>query len=241
VEGAITRFFQEQKEGIILEDDTLPTPDFFLYCEELLERYRLDKRIFVIGGTNFNIPVELPYSYFFCEEPIIWGWATWADRWKYYDGNLSHIDDAQADGSFKSLYNDPYRQEVEVDKIQSLKQNKLRSWATRWGYSIRVQNGLCILPTRNLVMNIGFGDEASNTLDESHPFSNLQQEEMEWPLKHPDYIIRSQNWEEKYFYPGQNSHRYISFKEIVLTFYYKLKSQANGSFKNLFSRSEAKN
>lgn len=47
--------FQNVEEVIILEDDYLPHPTFFRFCEESLERYRDDERIALISGTNLKI------------------------------------------------------------------------------------------------------------------------------------------------------------------------------------------
>jgi hypothetical protein len=167
----------------------------------------------------------VPTSYFFCEEPIIWGWASWADRWATYDSKMTNIKEAINTSAIKELYEDAYRRETEINKIKQLSAHKINSWATRWGYSVRVQNGLCIIPSKNLVINIGFGKEASNTLDDNHPLSSLQLEDLSFPLIHPTYIIRSALWEEQFFYPGQHAHRYLSYKELALLIYYKIKDR----------------
>jgi hypothetical protein len=215
VEGAITWFFEHVPEGIILEDDTLPTADFFPFCEELIERYREDKRVFLVGGTNLNLPADTPYSYFFCPHPIIWGWAGWANRWAYYDSDMGQMAEAFADGSAELLYPDPFLRETEHKKIMELRHNRLQSWAARWGYTLKVQNGLCVVPKTNLVTNIGFGYEATNTHDATHPHANLQLEKQTWPLVHPSHLARNRAWENRFFYPGQAMHQYLSLGELL--------------------------
>ena len=54
VSGAIDWFFENEEMGIILEDDCLPSQSFFWFCEELLERYKDDMRVWHIGGSNFQ-------------------------------------------------------------------------------------------------------------------------------------------------------------------------------------------
>ena len=44
----ITWFFNQVETGIVMEDDCLPHPDFFGYCEELLNRYKDDERVYFI-------------------------------------------------------------------------------------------------------------------------------------------------------------------------------------------------
>ena len=52
-ETGIDWVLDEVEEAIILEDDCLPSPDFFPFCEELLDRYREDERVMMISGFNF--------------------------------------------------------------------------------------------------------------------------------------------------------------------------------------------
>ena len=82
VSSAIAWFFENEEMGIILEDDCLPDPTFFNFCQELLARYRHDQRIGVISGDNFQFGHRRnDDSYYFSKYVHIWGWATWRDRW----------------------------------------------------------------------------------------------------------------------------------------------------------------
>jgi len=83
VSGAVSWLFANEPEGIILEDDCVPDETFFSYCEELLEKYRDDKRIWHIAG-DAPIEVDIPESYYFAKIQHCWGWASWADRWKHF-------------------------------------------------------------------------------------------------------------------------------------------------------------
>ena len=92
VSSAISWFFEQVEQGIILEDDCLPHPSFFPFCEELLIRYKDDDRIGHIGGNCF-LPglIEDGLSYDFCSISHIWGWASWRRVWKNYDVNFSSL------------------------------------------------------------------------------------------------------------------------------------------------------
>jgi hypothetical protein len=48
----ISWVFEQVEEAIVLEDDCVPHPTFFRFCEELLEYYRHDERIMSISGIN---------------------------------------------------------------------------------------------------------------------------------------------------------------------------------------------
>ena len=54
VSRAISWFFENVSEGIILEDDCVPHPDFFKFCEILLNRFRDEKRIWTITASNYQ-------------------------------------------------------------------------------------------------------------------------------------------------------------------------------------------
>jgi len=90
VESAITWFFNQEEEGIILEDDCLPNADFFLFCQKLLEKYRNNKKVLTILGNNFQDgKIRGSKSYYFSKYFHCWGWASWRRTWAYYDGKIS--------------------------------------------------------------------------------------------------------------------------------------------------------
>lgn len=88
VSGAITCFFENEKDGIILEDDIVPDISFFNFCEELLDKYNDNKEIWTITGYA-PVKTDIESSYYFAKIPHCWGLATWADRWKYFDKDLT--------------------------------------------------------------------------------------------------------------------------------------------------------
>jgi radical SAM mobile pair protein B len=83
--SGITNVLSKEPYTIILEDDVVPVPEFFRYCEEMLKLYENDERVMMISGTNLirDHKIDAPYT-FSCFSSI-WGWATWARAWKDYD------------------------------------------------------------------------------------------------------------------------------------------------------------
>ena len=83
---AIVWFFNNEKQGIILEDDCIPSISFFMFCDELLEKYKKNKKIKVISGDNGSGLLPMKYfegkDYSYTSLPLIWGWASWEDTWK---------------------------------------------------------------------------------------------------------------------------------------------------------------
>ena len=192
--------FDNVEECIFLEDDCLPNITFFRFCDELLEKYRNDTRIMLISGTNqLGKWEKSKYSYHFSKFGGIWGWASWKRAWKYYDFDIKLWNDKNIKNilrqrlnffqyiSRKSIYDDIYNKDATFS-----------SWAYQWGFSRIVQSGLAISPKVNLITNIGAGKDATNTKKAS-AVSNLKSYEIEFPLRHPPYIIVDDEYDKKMY------------------------------------------
>lgn len=191
VSSAITWFFQQEAEGIILEDDCLPIPDFFSFCTELLEKYRNDKRVMQIGGNNFLSEIHRSYefSYFFSNHNSIWGWATWRRAWDMYDYNMTHYDEIMRSGFFNDHFSSIYEEDYFTWVFRRTVVHPHITWDYQWEFIRRINSGLTIMPQKNLVVNIGFGANATHTTDEGGASSKLQLEEIGFPLRHPEFIM----------------------------------------------------
>ncbi|MEW5803375.1 MAG: glycosyltransferase family 2 protein [bacterium] len=156
VSSAIDWFFEHVKEGIILEDDCWPCQEFFWFCQMLLERYRDDKRVMMISGTNYLFDqVSIDESYFFSKYYAIWGWATWKRSWELYDRKVSHWLTHKRKKSLTWLY--PSREIVKfyTGMFDAVYNDKINTWDIQWCYSCIFNNGLAIVPAANLISNIG--------------------------------------------------------------------------------------
>lgn len=191
VSSGISWAIEQVDRAIILEDDCVPNPSFFRFCDELLERYAEDQRIMAISGNNFQ-PRQPSgeYSYYFSRYPHCWGWATWRRAWVKYDDEMSHWHDAQRDRSLDSILESNRSKGYWSRLFADTKAGKIDSWAYRWTLSCWFQNGLTVLPDRNLVTNIGFNAEATHTLkvDAKAIFPAYA---MPFPLRHPPVVVRS--------------------------------------------------
>lgn len=104
---AMTWFFENEKEGIILEDDTLPHLDFFLFCEILLNKYRDNEKVLTICGTNFQNNLKRGSdSYFFSKYFHGWGWASWRRTWNLYDVKIKFWPEWKHSIDWKNKYPD---------------------------------------------------------------------------------------------------------------------------------------
>jgi hypothetical protein len=185
----LSKVFDQEDRAIILEDDCLPSKSFFYFTQTLLDRYADDSRIGSISGT-LPIGISSPghESYFFSKHPQIWGWGTWSRVWKNYDASITdwpnlrktdfleghlHTKNAIANWSW------------DFDRIYK---NEIDTWDFQFVFSMWTRNLLTVLPSSNLVSNIGFGPHATHTFDLSSKSSNVLSVELEFPLVHPESV-----------------------------------------------------
>ncbi len=200
VPSAIDWFFDHVDDGIILEDDCMPHESFFSFCQELLDRYREDTRVFQIGGNNFCFPnIDADYSYFFTKYVSIWGWATWKRAWQHFDINMNlYKECCDDDGLLDAVSTNPAGVKTGKKVFGDTYSGAINAWGFAWAFTCMIQNGLTILPKQNLVSNIGFSDDATHTKNNQSPFNNLPTHATSFPLKHPPYMARSRAYEDAY-------------------------------------------
>ena len=196
ISTAISWFFHNIQEGIILEDDCLPHFDFFRYCSDLLDLYRNDTRIFLISGYNKQ-GLWNPdwYDYFFSNLGGIWGWASWARAWKYFDFKMLDIDDFIRKNNFKHLLGaeiGAIRQDTIYSEIIT---NKIDAWSYQWGYARHKNNGLSCVPSKNLIINIGFMEDATHTKEKI-----IQPDcyGLHFPLKINHFFVPDREYDKKF-------------------------------------------
>jgi hypothetical protein len=191
--------FSQVDEAIILEDDCLPSHSLFYFCQTLLERFRDDARVFMIGGNNFQFGINrTEASYYFSRYAEIWGWATWKRAWHHYDITMKSWPAFKAASRIRSVFENPAEQQYWEPYFQQTYEGKIDTWDYIWFYTCLSQNGLTILPNVNLVSNLGFGPDATHTFDINSRFANVPAGEI-WDIKHPQLLIRDVEADAYYF------------------------------------------
>lgn len=188
VSSGIDWFFENEEEGIILEDDVLPLPSFFDYCNELLERYRDDQRIALISGCNLVSTHFTPdASYFFSRYNHIWGWASWRRAWRQYDVSMSSWPAWRDAGGLKSasdgdFYFERYWREI----FDQAEKGLIDTWDYQWVYACWSKNMISVLPKYNQIFNLGFGQDATHTTADAPGFVvDSVPKILSFPLVHP--------------------------------------------------------
>jgi hypothetical protein len=183
---AITWFFDHVEQGIILEDDCLPSVSFFGYCEQLLGLYKQDERIMMVSGFN---PLERWYDkhvdYFFTDGSI-WGWATWKRAWAKFDFNLSSYQQLSEKKYLQDIVEHQYPQFIKA--YDGIVQGASDAWDYQWHFARMINNGLSITPSVNLVENIGFDENATHTTWVHNPHKGVKAREIKLPLRINNFV-----------------------------------------------------
>ena len=159
VDGAVKWFFSLESKGIVLEDDCLPSLRFFHFCEEMLGKFENNPKIAAICGRNELDTFKLDNGYFFTRKFFAWGWASWASRIKHADA-----DKGLSDLNFNYKKNLSFLESLLVKSyVTTLQSGAINSWDWPYDLSFRERDMLTVLPAKNLVRNIGFGEDATHT------------------------------------------------------------------------------
>jgi len=187
----LDRVFAEVDRAIILEDDCLPHPSFFPYCDELLERYADDERIVHIAGSQLLHSPPAGASYHFTRYVHIWGWGTWRRAWRLYDVELSAWHD-MPERMRQAWLQRLFDQEDERRYWRYVWNNsrEIDNWDAQWSYVPLVRDRLAINPNRNMVSNVGFGSDATNALQDPYGIADRPLEGIEFPLSAPARVER---------------------------------------------------
>ena len=184
---AISWFFENVEQGIILEDDTIPHPDFFNFAAILLDKYASNERVMAIGSMKLGEKRYGDGSYYFSKmNHTLCAWATWRRAWNLYDYRLLGFSRDDLNRSLKRYGARLREREYWCERLAEIHKDALSdtSWDQQFWMTIWRYGGKGILPNVNLSSNIGFGEDATHTKDASNPLANNKLESV-FPLINP--------------------------------------------------------
>lgn len=219
--------FETVDRLMILEDDCVPVADFFPFCEELLERYKYDQRISMISGMNHLEKYDRPNSDYFFGPGCCWGWATWKRVWDDMDYQMDFMNDSYAMDCVEHLY--PYYRSAKktgTERRAILESGgKLTAWTYQAGMSAALNNQMSILPSVNLITNIGLtanSVHATNSIrkvpKKIQAYFYMPTYHLSFPLRHPKYVIEDRMYYEdvrKKFNITKLTHLEGIFRQVV--------------------------
>lgn len=212
----------------MLEDDDVPSQSFFPFCKEMLDRYEHDERITMIAGFNTDeITQDVPDDYFFTSVFSIWGWASWrrvVDKW---DGDYSFMKDEYNMRQLMALARQRRYKPDMIKIFQDHSESGKEYYETIFWAAMLFSSGLAVMPTRNMINNVGL------TADSTHYSASLEttprrlrriftmgRYEVEFPLRHPRYVIENVEYKERLYLTNAWGHPWrkvqYSLEELML-------------------------
>ena len=163
--AGITWFFEHVEQGIVMEDDCLPHPDFFEYCEELLEQYKDNKYVQFINATLYHDRWKCEGSYGFSHYMVTGAWAGWRRTWQGFDLDLLDINAWRFRRQVLRLTQNRAEANWWYFKVKEIQKDKSKK--SYWDYQMQIHlfrnSALTIHPKVNLISNIGFDAEGTHT------------------------------------------------------------------------------
>lgn len=232
--------FSMSDKCVVLEDDDVPSVSFFKFCKEMLDRYEHDDRIVMVSGFNTDeVSTDTPNDYFFTSAFSIWGWASWARVVNNWDEHYTFLDDPEQVARLESIVEKHHLRRDMLPMCRAHRASGKAYYETIfWSYKT-LREGLAIMPTRNMVNNLG------NEADESTHYAgtlkcmpkNLRKQftmkrfEMDFPLRHPVDVKEDTDYKNRLYKRNAWGHPWIkvrySLEELLLNLRY-------GNFRFIF-------
>lgn len=223
VSKAIDWFFKNVSEGIILEDDCLPNPSFFTFCEKMLVKYRNDEHVMHISGDNF-LPKQMQRndSFYFSKYSHVWGWATWKRAWGRYDVNINLWPKVKKTKDFLGIFPNLTERLYWAIIFEAVYKGQIGTWDYQWLFTLWNYHGISVSPGVNLVKNIGFSkDKTHVNTNLSLSMDNSINLEKEMIPMNRSFTKQAEQYTRKYIY------RISALMVIIQFIYYKIQSMGN--------------
>lgn len=196
VSSGLDWVFSQVEEAIILEDDCLPDASFFPFCQELLARYLDDERVMMVCGTNLlGRWKDDRQSYHFANYDWVWGWASWRRAWRKYDVTMSQWSDPCCRNKIRQLLQNDEFFSLREKAFQQAFDNNIDTWDYQWSFTRHLYEGLAVVPSINLVTNIGYGRDATHTKVMDNELAGMSSGRIDLPLRCPEGIVSDSGYD----------------------------------------------
>lgn len=190
VSTAINWFFNNEEYGCIVEDDVLPSLDFFRFCETALPRYKEEDKVMLISSFVPESRNTESSGCGFSRYANIWGWASWKRAWSHFDLEMQQARSApimawiRFYGLFLGIYLHYCCKKLYASYLET---GKWHTWDYQWTFTLFVENGFSLVPYVNLTRNVGIGvgDGTHFEPDASDPFGKATIGRMTSPYQFP--------------------------------------------------------
>ena len=239
--------FSLSDKCVIFEDDSIPSVSFIRFCKEMLDRYEHDERIVMVAGFNTDeVSPDVPDDYFFTTVFSIWGWASWRrviDRW---DGQYSFLDDEYNMHLLRQMVRERSYRKTMLQMCYDHRASGKEYYESIFWASMMFNHGLAIMPTKNLVNNLGVSAGGSThyagsleTMPKAlRKMFTMQRHELDFPLRHPRYVIENVDYLHRFYRINAYGHPWrkigYSLEELWLNLRYGNFSFIGKAIRNRF-------
>lgn len=213
ISSGIDWVFSQEEEAIFLEDDCLPDDTFFRYCQDMLEHYRYDDRIFIVSGNNPLVNYEASKEYLFTKIPVIWGWASWRRSWKFYDYDLKTWPVERKNPVFKKIF--PLKAYwIYMSEFDVLYHHKFDTWDYQLLYATVLNHKLNIVPRKSYTQNIGFQEGATH-ISEAPEWISQEMNSCVFPIAYLEEIEWDEEFDKCYFKQSSKYGMTVKIKSLL--------------------------
>ena len=200
VSEALDWGFGEHERLIVIEDDCLPEPSFFCFSTELLDRYQDDDRVMQICGSNLSgHAAQDGSSYYASRFATIWGWASWRRAWKSHDATMKEWRTKRSNPQWKAFCKFPGEAAWRKKLYDGACTGEIDAWSPAWEMARQALGGVSLIPSVNLVSNLGCGQDATHTHDANDPRACMKTDPISFPLQHPGSLKADDRADRAYF------------------------------------------
>ncbi len=196
---AIDWLFENEDMGIILEDDCVASVSFFTFATEMLNRYKDNKQISIVCGSNFDKEhcfINPNADYFFSKIPYTWGWATWKRSWEGYDYSMDKWNHIWKRKMLNWMFKEAeYREYWRYIFDETTNSNPTDIWDYQFFFLCYSRRQYSIVPNYNLISNIGDGTDSTHNFSNADTILNTQRYEINTPLRVPDICMGGGNYQ----------------------------------------------
>lgn len=236
LKGAIDWVFENEESAIILEDDVVPTLAFFDFCDQMIEKFKNDRRVWYVSGDNFRNLNPSGYDYIFSHSHWMYGWATWRDRWLSVPWDNPKIDEFVKSGNYMQLYKTRQQGKHRKKRLLELKDfvTRTKCWDYLFGIAADEKNSCGVFPSQHLITNIGL----VGTHSKKKIFTNVKSSYIfdHYSInKEPPFVFADIEYDYQNFKREHTLRNRL--KSLIYNFFVKIFGKAGlDKFKNLFSR-----
>lgn len=158
--SGVTKVIEEYGKVIVLEDDIVTSPAFLSFMNQSLNYYKSNEKVWHVSGWSYPIENISEEDVYFWRVMNCWGWATWQDKWQYFQKDTDYLIDTFSKKMIKDF--DLNNSGIFWSQVLDNKQGKIDTWAIYWYATIFLNQGLCLNPAQSYVRNIGLDGSGEN-------------------------------------------------------------------------------